>query len=580
MNLLPSAEDLQRLRESQNVFEKQGIIRRLSNIPSAIVVYPILNALTSGEQNLIKEAANALVKLKVHSENILKTEITNKNCFIRWAIALAFQKMDDPSLTAALIPSLGIGYEPVIKIVCNTIARWNPERFPSSKLKDILDNLTHIETEQVGQYATRQLGIRALDSTETLYALKILHLLNWDLSIVPLLKVSYHSDYRIREEAQKNLKSFSTASFYSVCLKYMKRKDIAQKYDFELLKNNYPLNLFAIEGLGHIGLKYEDVEKVLTKFLSTGKKLEKFFVIRALNLFDKADFKHFMKKPRIKDKIKQFLKEVEGTEKLESIHLLGALEEEWVISFLLSFIKDENPEIRLSVLNAIYNSPTDNVLEKIAFLLIDESIPIRKATVRLFEELEPEKYQLKTSEGNIIDKLPEVIKSKILTRLTESLETENQEYRSFAAFWLGTLNHKPAIEKLIKQLNHFDDEVRISTINALGIIGSPQAIPNLLPLIFEENSRIPRKVIETIGNLGEDGEGVRYLIHQLFLEHQPHPSFLEKYVLSFGAKVIPILSSEIANEYHNLRKEKLQKFLLSIVNQYRINSEDSFDIIL
>ncbi|MCK5347614.1 MAG: hypothetical protein KAR20_29600, partial [Candidatus Heimdallarchaeota archaeon] len=108
MNLLPSAEDLQRLRESQNVYEKQGIIRRLSNIPSAIVVYPILNVLTSGEQNLIKEAANALVKLKVHSKNILKTEITNKNCFIRWAIALAFQKIDDPSLTAALIPSLGI----------------------------------------------------------------------------------------------------------------------------------------------------------------------------------------------------------------------------------------------------------------------------------------------------------------------------------------------------------------------------------------------------------------------------------------------------------------------------------------
>ena len=129
-------------------------------------------------------------------------------------------------------------------------------------------------------------------------------------------------------------------------------------------------------------------------------------------------------------------------------------------------------------------------------------------------------------------------------------------------------------------MNHSEDEVRISTINALGIIGSPQAIPNLLPLIFEENSRIPRKVIETIGNLGEDGEGVRCLIHQLFLEHQPHPTFLEKYVLSFGAKVIPILGSEIANEYHNQRKEKLQKFLLAIVDQYRINSKDSFDIIL
>ena len=125
--------------------------------------------------------------------------------------------------------------------------------------------------------------------------------------------------------------------------------------------------------------------------------MSKFFVVRALHLMSKDESKTFMEKRGIKQVIKSYLTVLEGTEKFESIQLLGTFEENWVISFLTSFLKDTNPEIRLSVLNAIYNSPIENVLEKIAFLLIDEDPAIRKATVRLFEELAPEKYQQKTS---------------------------------------------------------------------------------------------------------------------------------------------------------------------------------------
>ncbi len=577
----PSANEIRVLRESSSILEKREIIRRFSKMKTETVLFPILNSLYSGERELIEEAAKAFVRLLPISENIIQSEITNENRFIRWAIILTIQKIDDSSYSSRIIPAIGIGYEPVVKLICETLYHWFPNKFTSSFLSDIINGLSLLEKEPITYYSIRQLGILAFDSTETLSALKTLEYLHSVYSIVPLLKVQQHGDYRIRDEGLRIFNGFSKKEIYTSCIKFLNSGTLALKYDFTLAANNYPARLYAIIGLGYVGLDYKNVKQLLLDFLFHGSNLEKFFMIKSLSHLSSFQYKKFTESTEIKQKIQDFLQKLSGHEKLETIQILGRFKESWIISILFTFLKDENPEVRLSVLEAISVTPTDAILEKIAFLLIDENRHIRRATVRLFEELEPDNYLMKSSEGNIIDKLPKKLKEKILAKLMKGLDGTDKKYQSFAAFWLGTLDYKPAIDKLIENLNNFDLDIQISTINALGIIGSTKAIKYLIPLLNDtQNALVQRKAIETIGNLGNEGEGVKTLIHLLYPKGKPPHAFLENYIQSYGGRIIPMVYKEIELEKDPERQEKLQTFLTRLNKKYRISTEKSFDIIL
>ena len=245
----------------------------------------------------------------------------------------------------------------------------------------------------------------------------------------------------------------------------------------------------------------------------------------------------------------------------------------------LSKIKDEMRQLLKNPKRN--NHSVAKTLEKIAFLLVDENRLIRKKAVNFFEELDPERFKLNTTEGNIIALLPESLKLKVLEELLNKVKVPNGEkkYKIFGIFWLGILVYKPAFQFLIHTLSDPNKRVVRSAIVALGIFGDTNAIDNLTPFIYETKSiQIRNKAIESIGSLGNDG--LQALIHQLFLEGDVNPPFLETHIMTFGGRIMNFLSMEIENELEFHRKNLLMGFLRKVNEHYQVEISQNFKILL
>ena len=243
----------------------------------------------------------------------------------------------------------------------------------------------------------------------------------------------------------------------------------------------------------------------------------------------------------------------------------------------LSKIKDEMRQL-------LKDSKSNNIavakaLEKITLLLVDENKDIRKITVNFFEDLDHERFKLHTTEGNIIALLPEYLKLKVLEELLKKVPNGDNKYKIFGIFWLGILVFKPSLPFLIQSLSDPNKRIVRSAIVALGIFGDTNAIDKLIPFIYETKFvQIRNKAIESIGSLGNDG--LQALIHQLYLKGDVNPPFLETHIMTFGGRIMNLLSMEIEIELDPRRKKLLMKFLRKVSEHYQVEISQNFKILL
>ncbi|MCK4501131.1 HEAT repeat domain-containing protein [Candidatus Babeliales bacterium] len=245
----------------------------------------------------------------------------------------------------------------------------------------------------------------------------------------------------------------------------------------------------------------------------------------------------------------------------------------------LSKIKDEMRQLLKNPKRN--NNLVSKTLEKISLLLVDEKREIRKKTVNFFEDLDPERFKLHTTEGNIIALLPECLKLKVLKELLKKVQVPNRDnkYKIFGIFWLGILVYKPAFPFLIHSLSDSNKSIVRSAIVALGIFGDTNAIDHLTPFLYETKYiQIRNKAIESIGSLGNDG--LSALIHQLFLKGDVNPPFLESHIMTFGGRIMNFLSMELENEMDSHRKKLLMEFLRKVSEQYQVEISQNFKILL
>ncbi|MHA1642114.1 MAG: HEAT repeat domain-containing protein [Promethearchaeota archaeon] len=225
------------------------------------------------------------------------------------------------------------------------------------------------------------------------------------------------------------------------------------------------------------------------------------------------------------------------------------------------------------------NSSESRLLEEIAILLVNENREIRKETVNFFEELDPQRFKLHTTEGNIIALLPEHLKLRVLDELLNKFSHGNDRYKIFAVFWFGILVCKPAFPILIQTLSHPNKTLVRSAIVALGIFGDTNAIDYLIPFLYETKSvEIRNKAIESIGSLGNDG--LQALIHQLFLKGDVNAPFLESHIMTFGGRIMNFISVEIEKETNVHRKKLLMEFLRKVNEHYQVEISQNFKILL
>ena len=88
-------------------------------------------------------------------------------------------------------------------------------------------------------------------------------------------------------------------------------------------------------------------------------------------------------------------------------------------------------------------------------------------------------------------------------REIERLRSGNPKERDEAAYHLGELGDKRAVEPLIAALKDEDIDVRCEAAEALGFIGDKRAVEHLLPLLKHENPGLRWETAEALGNIGD-----------------------------------------------------------------------------
>jgi HEAT repeat protein len=572
----PSIEDLRILREG-SIFDQLSVIKKFSRIQSWEVIQPLIEVLDKGNEEIIEAVAETLAELKNVSHRFLLTEIQHRSRFVRWGIALAMNKIGDPRYVEYLIPAIGIGYEPTINAILQTLYNLNPTRFPEPVLSEVLKKLTTEEKNAIGRNAIHQLGTDALDTTERLLSIQILNKLNWDKAIVPFIKELHYPDYRIRDEITLLLEKYPENTIMKECLHVIQEGAYNETdLDFNLPEqDHYPLYYYAIEGLGYVNQNKS--HRMLVKFLRFGKSSEKLFAIAAFEKLTKSKKQTQIVILNIQQEIQQILHKANDNERKSLIIALAKIKDSWATSAISLYLEDQDPEIRIAVIQSMTQSKDKKILTNIAPLLIDEVERVRRMAVDLFWKLDPERF-FGFNEGDIISKLDEPIQADLFKQLNEGLTTKSGRYREFAAFWLGIFRYPQSFQGLIANLKHPDENVVVKNIVALGMYGNKSAIPYLLPLIYSENGRIQRKSIESIGSIGLDG--LYYLIHELFQRGPTNPPFLEEYIITFGGRILSLLTQEIENEKNTERKKNLMDFYLHVSERYQVENSKNFKVLL
>jgi len=220
-------------------------------------------------------------------------------------------------------------------------------------------------------------------------------------------------------------------------------------------------------------------------------------------------------------------------------------------------------------------------LEKLAFLLVDHDVRTRRAVLKLFEEMEPESYTIKPKEDTIIATLPPAIQHSLLEKLQAGMKTGSDNYKIFASLLLGSFSFEAAFPDLLLLLKVPTTKVILAAITALGLFKSPEAITHLLPLIYDEDHHfVARKAIETIAVLGNEGDGVVILIHELFLHGDKNPAHLEAFIQSYGGQILKFVETEIEIESHPHRKSRLVEFYDKISKDFQVDVDGDYTILL
>lgn len=189
--------------------------------------------------------------------------------------------------------------------------------------------------------------------------------------------------------------------------------------------------------------------------------------------------------------------------KANTIEVLHQTKPKSIINFLLTQLKDKNPEVR-------------------------QRAALDLGAIGSIEAIEP------------LTKLPIYNSEKIV--------------RSNSARALGDIGDSQAIKPLIKALtSEKDSEVRMSTAKALGNIGDNQAIEPLMKAVTSEKNRwIRRNVVKALGDIG-DSQAIEPLINALISDKDSGIRWSALiYLGRFGGEaVIPTLL-QLLNDYRGI----------------------------
>lgn len=114
--------------------------------------------------------------------------------------------------------------------------------------------------------------------------------------------------------------------------------------------------------------------------------------------------------------------------------------------------------------------------------------------------------------------LGKIANERAIPALLDALYNESSETRRVVAWALGQIG-APAIHALVEALFHFDFDpnLRVAVIDSLGSIGDPEAVPELLEILDDDDSDVREAVVMALGEIG-DSQAVPQLLDSLYDE--------------------------------------------------------------
>ena len=103
-----------------------------------------------------------------------------------------------------------------------------------------------------------------------------------------------------------------------------------------------------------------------------------------------------------------------------------------------------------------------------------------------------------------VDALGKIGSEQALLGLLKLVEDANHHVRWSVAHALGEIGSEQALPALLKLLENVSPTVCKWAVNALGKIGSEQAIPALLKLVEDADSEVRQNVADALGKIGSE----------------------------------------------------------------------------
>lgn len=179
---------------------------------------------------------------------------------------------------------------------------------------------------------------------------------------------------------------------------------------------------------------------------------------------------------------------------------------------VIPYLMDEDTDLRRKAVYALGNFDSDQVQGYALARLEDPNRGVREAAAEIVERL-----PLNTSGPKLVSLLgsPHIeirnLAAKILMKigggvvgdLLAGLKTDDQDVRKFIVDILGVIGSKNAVQELIQLLfSDPDDNVVVSTVEALGKIAAPEALEPLIRF-FNERSDMQIETIEAVGFIAQ-----------------------------------------------------------------------------
>lgn len=238
--------------------------------------------------------------------------------------------------------------------------------------------------------------------------------------------------------------------------------------------------------------------------------------------------------------------------KIECTRLLEKYDSPESVGLLMKLLKDDDFTVFNTAKLSLIKLGNDFVIEECVHLLGSEDVKLRNSAIEILHYLGDKSIdqvaQLLTHKKVDIRKFAVDVLERIgsinaETPLIQALHDKNINVAAEAAIGLGKIKSKKAIPFLLDTLKK-DTWLKCCGINALGEIGSPDALPPLLAIPTTEENTILYSVVNALRKI-KHHDAIPYLLELEKLQN----TILMPYVIDALANILKESSKEIKDKF-------------------------------